>query len=118
MLRCASLLFARMRVWCVRLLASRRPLGPGQVSIPRRPRANALRLADGIAGRRCASLLVVAGLALGIVARAAARERPVRTADSTPTVAEYKGAWHTLTVPGTWDDQSKGCSHPAPCWLF
>ncbi|TXT35469.1 MAG: membrane-bound dehydrogenase domain-containing protein [Planctomycetota bacterium] len=49
---------------------------------------------------RCASLLVVAGLAFGIVAGGAA--------DSVPTVAEYKAAWHKLTVPGTWDDQSKG----------
>ena len=29
-------------------------------------------------------------------------------ADPPPTVAEYRSAWHKLTVPGTWDDQSNG----------
>jgi putative membrane-bound dehydrogenase-like protein len=57
---------------------------------------------------RCVSVLVVAGLAIGIVIGEPARESTVRAADSTPTVAEYKSAWHKLTVPGTWDDQSKG----------
>jgi putative heme-binding domain-containing protein len=56
---------------------------------------------------RCVSLLVVAGLAFGIVAGDATRERPVRAADSL-TEKDYRSAWHKLTVPGTWDDQTNG----------
>jgi len=48
---------------------------------------------------RSAVLLIFVVIGLGIV---------VRAADSTPTEAEYKSAWHKLTVPGTWDDQSNG----------
>lgn len=48
---------------------------------------------------RSVGFLVVAVVSVGIA---------VRAADSTPTEAEYKSAWHKLTVPGTWDDQSNG----------
>ncbi len=48
---------------------------------------------------RSVGFLIVVGCVLGIA---------VRAADPTPTAAEYKTAWHKLTVPGTWDDQSNG----------
>ncbi len=48
---------------------------------------------------RSVGFLVVAAVSLGI---------SVRAADTTPTETDYKTAWHKLTVPGTWDDQSNG----------
>lgn len=48
---------------------------------------------------RSVGFLIVAGCVLGI---------SVLAAEPQITEAEYKSAWHKLTVPGTWDDQSNG----------
>ncbi len=56
-------------------------------------------LAGSMLRRHQIALLMLSSLCL---------PQPGFAADPPPTVAEYRNAWHKLTVPGTWDDQSNG----------